>query len=68
MISPPTRVVGAQLREALSCLEGLVLDGVRHGFFSCTVTCHVVTGQRREVVIQAGKSEKFTIPKDELPE
>ena len=68
MVSNSNRVVGPQLREALSHLERLVLDGLRHGFFSCTVTCEVVAGQRRTLVIQAGKSEKFTIPKDEVPE
>ena len=62
------RALGPQLRAALSHLERLVLDGLRHGFFSCTVTCEVVAGQRRTLMIQAGKSEKFTIPKDELPE
>jgi hypothetical protein len=68
MMSSSSRVVGPQLRDALSCLETVVLDGVSHGFFSCTVTCEIVGGRRREVVIKAGKSRKFTIPKEEVPE
>lgn len=58
---------GPQLRDALKCLEALVLDGLRHGFFGCYVDCKVVKDQKRELVISAGKSHKFTIPEDELP-
>ena len=66
-MSSSSRSSGPQLKEALSCLEGIVLDGLSHGFFSCTVTCEIVRDQRREVVIKAGKSRKFTIPEEELP-
>ena len=59
---------GPQFREALSCLEEVVRDGVKHGFFSCTVTCDIGKGQHRKVTIRNGKSRQFTIPLDELPE
>ncbi len=56
-----------QVREALDRLEGLVVDGLKHGFFDYTIACEVTNGGRRQLVIQAGKSYKFTIPEHELP-
>ena len=45
----------------------LILDGLQHGHFECSVSCTLGNGGRREVVIRAGKSERFTILKEELP-
>jgi hypothetical protein len=56
-----------QIRAALACLEKVVLDGLQHGHFRCTVSSTIGKGNRRELVIEAGKSHKFTIPEDELP-
>jgi hypothetical protein len=56
-----------QVRAALSRLEQVVLDGLQHGHFRCTVSSAIGKGNRRELVIEAGKSHKFTIPEDELP-
>jgi hypothetical protein len=40
--------------------------GLRHGFFECSVACEIVSGSKRQLVIRAGKSHKFTIPEEEL--
>lgn len=56
----------SQVREALERIEGLVVDGLRHGFFDFRITCEVANGGRRQLVIQAGKSHKYTIPEREL--
>ena len=56
-----------QIAEALAYLEKLVVDGLRHGFFECSIACEIGTGGKRQLVIRAGKSHKFTIPEDELP-
>lgn len=56
-----------QVSEALDRLEGLVVEGLRHGFFRYSVACQIGKGGQRDLVIEAGKSHKFTIPKDELP-
>ena len=56
-----------QIREALDRLEGLVIDGLKHGFFDYSITCEVANGGKRQLVIRAGKSHKFTIPEHELP-
>jgi hypothetical protein len=63
---PFQRAESGQVREALDRLEGLVVDGVKHGFFNCSIACEIANG-KRHIVIQAGKSYKFTIPELEVP-
>jgi hypothetical protein len=66
---PPTNTGGAgspQLREALDRIGQIVIDGLRHGHFRCNISSGIGKGNRRELVIEAGKSHKFTIPEDEL--
>jgi hypothetical protein len=61
------RATEPQIREALDRLEGLVIDGLKHGFFDYSITCEIASGGKRQLVICAGKSHKFTIPEDEVP-
>jgi hypothetical protein len=63
---PFQRARSGQFREALDQLEDLFIDGVRHGFFRCSIACETLNG-KRHVVIEAGKSHKFTIPEHEVP-
>jgi hypothetical protein len=66
--NPPfQRVRSGQIREALDRLEGLVVDGLKHGFFDYSIACEVANGGKRQLVIRAGKSHKFTIPENEVP-
>lgn len=65
--SPFQHAGSGQLREALDRLEGLVVDGLKHGFFDYSIACEVANGGKRQLVIRAGKSHKFTIPEDEVP-
>jgi hypothetical protein len=67
--APPLqgRTYGRQLCEALDRIEGLVVDGLRHGFFDYSIACEIGKDGKRQLVIGAGKSHKFTIPEDELP-
>jgi hypothetical protein len=58
---------GPQFREACERLVQIVLDGLRHGHFRCAISGAIGKGNRRELVIEAGKSHKFTIPEEELP-
>jgi len=62
-----SRDYGAQLRDALDRIEGLVVDGLRHGFFEYSLACEIGKDGRRKFVIRAGKSHKFTIPESDLP-
>ena len=63
--APRPDEVGA-LRTALAQLHEIVLDGLRHGFFDCSVSCEVVQGKKRRLVIRAGKSHQYTIAEHEL--
>jgi hypothetical protein len=58
---------GPQFREAFERLVQVVLEGLRHGHFRCAISSGIGKANRRELVIEAGKSHKFTIPEDELP-
>ena len=50
-------------RKALDHVEQIIVDGLRHGFFEYAISCEVVHGRKRQLVIRAGKSHKFTIPR-----
>jgi hypothetical protein len=58
---------GKQVCDVLDHLDFLVVDGLRHGFFDYSIACEIVSGGKRQIVIRAGKSHKFTIPVDEVP-
>ena len=58
---------GPQLREALDRMARIVLDGLCHGHFRCTIASVIGKNNRRDLVIEAGKSYKFTIPEEDLP-
>lgn len=67
-LPPPTNEsVGPQLHAALGEIRQIILEGLRHGHFSVTVSAEVGKGRRRELLVEAGKSHKFTIPENELP-
>jgi len=65
-ISPVVRAHRGQITEALAHLEKVVVEGLRHGFFDCSIACEIGSGGKRQLVIRAGKSHKFTIPEEEL--
>ena len=58
---------GPQFREALDRLRALLLEGLKHGFFEYSIACEVTNGGKRQLVIRAGKSHRFTIPEHEVP-
>jgi hypothetical protein len=64
--SPFQRAKAGKVGEALDRLEALVVDGLKHGFFEYSITCEIANGGKRQLVIRAGKSHKFTIPEDEV--
>jgi hypothetical protein len=55
-----------QVDRALGKLREIVLQGLEHGFFECTVVGEVIQGRKRRLVIKAGKSFHFVIAADEL--
>jgi hypothetical protein len=62
-----TVTIGPQLRKALERIDQIVVDGLSHGHFRCTIFSGIGKNKRRELVMEAGKSHKFTIPEDDLP-
>ena len=62
-----SRSGGPQFNEAVNRLVEIVIDGLCHGYFRCAISSDIVKGNRREFVIEAGKSHKFNIPEEELP-
>ena len=68
---PATPALGrryrGQIAQALALLEKIVIDGLRHGFFDCSIECEMGNGRNRNLVIRAGKSHKYLIREDELP-
>ena len=65
-LSALTRAHHGQIAEALAHLEKVVVDGLQHGFFDCSIVCEIVSGGKRQLVIRAGKSHKFIIPEAEV--
>jgi hypothetical protein len=46
----------------------LVVEGAQaRDFFDCSITCEIGNGGKRQLVIRAAKSHKFTIPAEEVP-
>jgi predicted hotdog family 3-hydroxylacyl-ACP dehydratase len=66
-VSPVTRAQRGQIAEVLALIENLVVDGLHHGFFDCSIACEIGNAGKRQLVIRAGKSHKFTIREEELP-
>jgi hypothetical protein len=66
-IETPFQAKSGQFGKALDCLEGLVVEGLTHGFFDYSIACEIANGGKRKLMIRAGKSHKFTIPEDEIP-
>jgi hypothetical protein len=63
----PVALHRGQFAEALRHIEKVLAEGLRHGFFECSISCEIAHGGKRQLVIRAGKSHKFTIPEEELP-
>ena len=51
--------------RALSRIWAEVHAGLRHGYFSFTLTCDVISHGRRRLVLHAGKNHQFVIPAEE---
>jgi len=64
----PSAYGNRQLSEALARIEQILVAGLRHGHFRCSITGEVSNNKRRELVVEAGMSHKFIIPFDELPD
>ena len=57
---PDDSACGPQAREAINRLIDVVMDGLRYGHFRCAITSAIGKNNKRDLVIEAGKSHKFT--------
>lgn len=48
-------------------LRGILIDGIKHGFFDGEISVRAPRSDRRDVLISVGKSYKYTIKVDDLP-
>lgn len=55
------------VRAALDLVEGLLVEGLKHGHFDYAVTCEMGTNGRRLLIVRAGKNHKFSIMEPEVP-
>src|SRR5690242_6072198 len=60
------RVSKGDLRGMMDCLERLMMEGIKHGFFEYSIRCEVISGGKRQVVVGAGKIYKFTVQEHEV--
>ena len=67
ILPTPSQIHCGQTAEALAHIEKVVVDGLNHGFFDYTITCQIVKGGARQLVVRAGKSYQFNIRQEELP-
>jgi hypothetical protein len=62
-----TKRTGRNERDTMfACLQEVVMDGLRHGFFDFSINCELVKDRKRRVVIKAGKNFQFTIKEEDL--
>jgi hypothetical protein len=69
IIKPPNLSHGysESVRSALDLLEGLLVEGLRHGHFDYSMNCETGNNGRRLLIVKAGKSHKFTIEESDVP-
>ena len=65
LMQPANRITNTTFDRALQRLIIEIQDGLRHGFFSFTVTCEIVGDERRSLTLHVGKSYRFVIPKED---
>jgi hypothetical protein len=55
------------VRAAMTLIESLVFEGMRHGHFDYSITCETGTNGRRLLIVKAGKSHRFSIQEPDIP-
>lgn len=63
----PRRTYSDPVRSALELIEGLLVEGIKHGHFDYAMTCETGTNGRRLLIVKAGKSHKFSIMEPDVP-
>ena len=61
----PGQDVSETRDRALNRIRAEIDAGLRHGYFSFSLTCEVINGGRRRLILHAGRNYQFVIPADE---
>ena len=56
----------SQLEKAIAKVTSELREGLKHGFFDYRLRGEIVSGRKRQLVLEAGKKYKFTILEEEL--
>ena len=57
--SPFQRAKSGQVREALDRLEGLVVEGLKHGFFDYSIACEIANGNQAKLGQTLGHDRSY---------
>lgn len=52
--------------DALQKVTTEVLEGLKHGFFECSITCETIKGNDRRLLLKSGKSHSFVLKKEDI--
>ncbi len=55
-----------EVGKALHKLFQEVQEGLNHGFFDFSLSCEIISGQKRRFIIKSGKNHQFVIAREEL--
>ena len=64
MLYPPD--LNSELDRAFCTLKEVLLEGLKHGHFECSIHCEKANSDKRMLTITAGKSHRFSIPPEDL--
>lgn len=70
MVFRDQKMSDSEARRALDLafeqLREEIREGLRHGFFDLSVSCEIVNGKKRRLIIKAGKNHQFMIPEEQI--
>jgi hypothetical protein len=55
-----------QLEPAIERVVAELREGLRHGFFEYRLIGEIVSGRKRQLILEAGKKYRFTTPEEDL--
>ena len=48
-------------------LKHEILSGLKHGFFEFSLHGEIINGNKRRMMLKAGKTHKFIVPDEDIP-
>lgn len=56
----------SELEQATGQIQQLVIEGLKHGFFDMNIHVSTVQANRRQLVVEAGKSYQYVIRESDI--